>query len=87
MGKPQQNQKPKQEEKPAVEPAGQSVEKENQENILDSFINSDNTDIDKEKKEAEINDDLDWGEEKPATESIPDELKDVPRKYWKHQTV
>lgn len=37
------------------------------------------------KNEAEINDhiDEDFGE----SETVSEELKDIPRKYWKHQTV
>lgn len=55
-------------------------------NALDSFINSDNTDIDNKKDEAKLNDFVDLGEE-PKSEELPQKLKDLPRKYWKHQTV
>jgi len=39
------------------------------------------------KTEAELNDKLDLGEETSPSEQVPEKLKDVPRKYWKHQTV
>lgn len=73
-------------EKPAEQKAHIiNGDNKNSENALANFINSDNTDMDK-KKEAQVNDDLDWGE-KPESDSIPEKLKDLPRKYWKHQTV
>lgn len=71
-------------------------------NLLANFINSENTDITVEKNEAEINDEIDKKDEsemkKPGEKpdhspgerpgkSAQEKLKDMPKKYWKNQTV
>jgi len=77
-------------EKSAAEIEAENKKAEEAKNALDSFLNSDNNDINNQSNEAEINakiddDGLDWGEK--SNDDIPDSLKDLPRKYWKHQTV
>jgi len=87
-----------------VDPA--HVEQPN--NILDSFINSDDTKENENESDVQNNeqkDDLDWEsdqdkqdtpkveapkeKEKPRQEKTPakNDLSNIPKKYWKFQTV
>lgn len=67
-------------------------------NALANFINSDDTkentvhenasaasDNDEESSDSsDLNDDLNWESE---VDTVPENLKDIPKKYWKFQTV
>lgn len=93
MGKPNQG-KPvtSQEIKPVLNSPLADGEKvidaKEQQNILANFINSENTDITVEKNEAELNDKIDDSEKNESpVKSGKKKLEDIPKKYWKHQTV
>lgn len=86
--------KPNQVKPAVVQPVNEVQPQENkpavENNVLANFINSENTDITVEKNEAELNDKIDDSEKESqfkSAKSAQEKLKDIPKKYWKHQTV